>query len=477
MISVCSLEFIENSLPDNIKDKVNEVEVNAINFVGLLNGALASNASGTSNIENEDDDDFSDSPLESAITIYEKNRRPNRRFSSEEINLQALIDMDRFPEEAKGPSIMDVLHIVRSLLVIVLRTVTLNLAPKDLIRFLFDQDRLDKLISAHLMPVAEMTVETMLSRIIHVVQSRDDILLDEGFDIEVITIRRPVGVGSRKVVIPSIDCIRKSSIISVNWDDYGVCCAKAILLALARLEKDVDFAAMRRKDCNILLRKALSLHDKTGIEVGPCRVNEISTFEDYLNVQVILFSTAEMNQVAYKGKKRERRVYIFLHDGHYEVLTSPKVAHYLDGTEFVFDGYGALNEFCCFLFSPKHKWFTAIAHNMKGFDGQLVLRWLLERGQCPKVISNGTKLMSILLRVGSIRIIDSCNFLPMPLSKMPKTFGLKELRKEFFPHLFNMQENQTYVGPLPDASYYSPNTMSLGDRKAFFQWYDNEVET
>ncbi|GBM60991.1 hypothetical protein AVEN_264335-1 [Araneus ventricosus] len=35
-----------------------------------------------------------------------------------------------------------------------------------------------------------------------------------------------------------------------------------------------------------------------------------------------------------------------------------------------------------------------------------------------------------------------------------------------------MQEKQTYVGPLPDASCYSPYTMSPGDRKAFFQWYE-----
>ncbi|GBN65757.1 hypothetical protein AVEN_24896-1 [Araneus ventricosus] len=109
---------------------------------------------------------------------------------------------------------------------------------------------------------------------------------------------------------------------------------------------------------------------------------------------------------------------------------------------------------------------------MKGFDGQFILRWLLEKGQCPKVIPNGTKLMSLQLKALNITIIDSCNFLSMPLSKLPKTFSVEELSKGFFPHLFNRPENQNYVGPLPYYSFYSPNTMSPGDGKLFFQWYD-----
>jgi hypothetical protein len=43
-----------------------------------------------------------------------------------------------------------------------------------------------------------------------------------------------------------------------------------------------------------------------------------------------------------------------------------------------------------------------------------------------------------------IKIIDSINFIPINLSKMPKTFGLSELKKEYFPHFFNTPANQNY---------------------------------
>ncbi|GBM91541.1 hypothetical protein AVEN_83468-1 [Araneus ventricosus] len=154
-----------------------------------------------------------------------------------------------------------------------------------------------------------------------------------------------------------------------------------------------------------------------------------------------------------------------------EHVVNFRVAKYLVSTEFVVDGYTALDELCRFLFSPKHKGFTAIAHNMKGFDGQFVLRWLLENGNCPKVIPNRRTLISLQLtsfyHVISIALIDSCNFLPMPLSKLPKTFNLKMLSKVISPHLFNKSENQNYMGPIRDSSFYSPDIMSSGGPKNY----------
>ena len=56
----------------------------------------------------------------------------------------------------------------------------------------------------------------------------------------------------------------------------------------------------------------------------------------------------------------------------------------------------------------------------------------------------------------------------MRLANFPKTFGIAELEKGFFPHFFNRAENQSYVGPLPDAMYYDPEGMNPGDREKFY---------
>jgi hypothetical protein len=64
----------------------------------------------------------------------------------------------------------------------------------------------------------------------------------------------------------------------------------------------------------------------------------------------------------------------------------------------------------------------------------------------------------------------------MKLADFPKTFGLTELEKGYFPHFFNRAENQDYVGPMPDFKYYDPNGMSPDDREKFFAWYKDMVE-
>ena len=58
---------------------------------------------------------------------------------------------------------------------------------------------------------------------------------------------------------------------------------------------------------------------------------------------------------------------------------------------------------------------------------------------------NVAKIMDKTVTECDIRFIDSLNFLAMPLSQLPKTFGLTELAKGYFPHFFNSEANQHYV--------------------------------
>nr|XP_042913168.1 probable DNA polymerase [Parasteatoda tepidariorum] len=97
--------------------------------------------------------------------------------------------------------------------------------------------------------------------------------------------------------------------------------------------------------------------------------------------------------------------------------------------------------------------------------------WLLQQGTTPDVIPNGSCVMSIFHNALKIRVIDSLNFLAMPLAKLPACFGLTELTKGFFPHLFNTSENQNYVGTLPSEEFYSPDSMKSDVRKSFLEWH------
>ena len=77
-----------------------------------------------------------------------------------------------------------------------------------------------------------------------------------------------------------------------------------------------------------------------------------------------------------------------------------------------------------------------------------------------------------ILNGAEIKFRDSLDFHPMPLKALPKTFGLTELKKGFFPHFFNRKETQQYVSPLPPREDYDPDNMSTKERQDFLAWYE-----
>ncbi|CAH2021494.1 unnamed protein product [Acanthoscelides obtectus] len=81
----------------------------------------------------------------------------------------------------------------------------------------------------------------------------------------------------------------------------------------------------------------------------------------------------------------------------------------------------------------------------------------------------GTKL--ILMEVGNVKFLDSLNYFPMPLTALPKAFDLKELKKGYFPHLFNTLAHQNYVGPIPALDFYDPDHLKEDAREKLLKWH------
>ena len=146
--------------------------------------------------------------------------------------------------------------------------------------------------------------------------------------------------------------------------------------------------------------------------------------------------------------------------------------------QFTFKGQHCIQEFLQWVHTianqPNVEKVIVVAHNFKGYDGYFILEELYNQHVTNlSQIVNGAKILS--LEIPNVKFIDSMNFFPMALSNFPKTFGIRELKKGFFPHFFNIQENQNYVGYMPDKSYYDPDGMSPARKEEFLKWYDEKV--
>ena len=60
----------------------------------------------------------------------------------------------------------------------------------------------------------------------------------------------------------------------------------------------------------------------------------------------------------------------------------------------------------------------------------------------------------------------------MKLVHLPTAFGLKEMKKGYFPHVFNYLENKNYIRSIPDENFFSPDSMSVIEHNDSTQWYN-----
>lgn len=125
----------------------------------------------------------------------------------------------------------------------------------------------------------------------------------------------------------------------------------------------------------------------------------------------------------------------------------------------------------------KFKQVTILAHNMQGYDGHFCLRYMYQHKNVwylneNSLIMNGTKILKI--KIDRFTFLDSLNFFMVPLAKLPKMFNLEDV-KGYYPHYFNTPQNFNYVGAIPDAKFYSPDTMKPKARKEFMEWYQDQI--
>ena len=151
------------------------------------------------------------------------------------------------------------------------------------------------------------------------------------------------------------------------------------------------------------------------------------------------------------------------------------VARCFSTEEWVFS---TMADFISFVESLNGDDITLFAHNFKGFDGRIVFDYLLQRNTPPEhMLFRGSKIL--YMQYGKVSFKDTLLHITASLEQLPKMFGLDEskFKKGFFPHKFNLIQNQTYVGNIPDKKYFSPDMMSERKKQEFLQWHAEQTQS
>ena len=585
--------------------------------------------------KNESDVESESEQSEDEQGQYYYQLESRRKYYSKKFGMTATDHRVRFNNVLADRDLLESYKTTHKIFHHLLEDVKEGMAPNDKVRFILRSEQLETPISLPFMTVERLTTERVYSALERVIQSNQEFRLNHTVTIDINHVEMPQGSGRKKRTTFDIDDYlhEKKSIVRIkNKDD--VCLARALVVAKARKDNDPRYELIRDSRSPLQREKAFDLHGAAKIPLGPCGLDEVALFQQYLSgYQIMIVSGDHNNSIIYPpqppGTDEKPHLTLYLHDNHYDVInrvpgffghsyfcfrchkpydcttdhlcenmcrscrgfgcviqndgmtcreckrmfknrqcydrhkTEPIngggrtvcqvirvcekcdksmdirkikdgghicgrkcrtcgvvitredtdhkcymqpleheedscynhmlffdfeatqehgihqpnlcVVHDEEKEVALFQGKDTVKDFCKWLFTPQHKGCIVVAHNFQGYDGYFITDYLVQNAIKHEIIYRGAKSLTLQVPDWDIKFIDSINFIPMALAKFPKTFGQDELCKGYFPHAFNKDENQNYVGPIPCKNDYGVNFMKPGEREAFIAWHDEQV--
>ena len=587
--------------------------------------------------QSDDESESEDERSEGEQGQYYYQLESRRKYHSKKFGMTATDHRVRFNNVLADRDLLESYESSLKIFHHLLEEVKEGMAPNDQVRFILRSEQLETPISLPFMTVQRLTAERVYSELERVIQSNQEFRLNDTVTIDINHVESPVGSGGKGKKRTTFDIDdyldEKNSVVRIKNKD-NLCLARALVVARAKVDNDPKYNQIKKSNRPVQRERAFDLHEAANVPLGPCGLNEVALFQQYLtDYQIMVISGDHNNSVIYpsqsSGTDEKPHLTLYFHGNHFDTINSVPgflgrsyfcfrcykaydcttdhlctnmcrccrgfgcvwendgiacreckrlfksqscyerhknepingggrtvcqvirkcekcdkamdirkirdgghicgrkcrtcgavltredtdhkcyiqpleqeedssydhllffdfeatqehgthcpnlcVVHDEEREVALFQGKDTVKDFCRWLFTPEHKGCIVVAHNFQGYDGYFIKDYLIQNAIKYEIIYRGAKSLSLKVPDWSIRFIDSINFIPMALAKFPKTFGQDELCKGYFPHMFNKDENQNYVGPIPCQNDYGVNFMKPGERDAFMAWHDEQV--
>ena len=224
-----------------------------------------------------------------------------RQYHSEKFGMTGTDHKVRFNNVLADRDLLESIEATHKIFHELLEEVTEGMNPKDQVRFILRTEQLDTPISLPFMTLEQLTVERVYAQIEKVIQSNQDFRLNDTVTIDINHVAMPEGSGKAKRTLPYIrDHLKsKGSVICINnFDD--LCLARALVVGIANIENDPKYKQIRDSRKPVQRQRALDLHQAANVPQGPCGIDEVELFQNYLvNYQIVVVSGDHNNTIIY----------------------------------------------------------------------------------------------------------------------------------------------------------------------------------
>ena len=292
-----------------------------------------------SDVESESEDEQSED--EQGQYYYQLESR--RKYHSKKFGMTATDHRVRFNNVLADRDLLESYETTHKIFHHLLEDVKEGMAPNDQVRFILRSDQLETPISLPFMTVERLTAERVYSELERVIQSNQEFRLNDTVTIDLNHVLAPAGSGRKKRTTYNIDdyLSEKGSVVRIkNKDD--LCLARALVVARAKEDNDPRYNYIKDSRRPLQREKAFDLHEAANVPLGPCGLNEVALFQQYLSdYQIVILSGDHNNSIIYppqsSGTDEKPRLTLYLHDNHFDVITT--VPGFLGRVYFCFRCY------------------------------------------------------------------------------------------------------------------------------------------
>ena len=198
-----------------------------------------------------------------------------------------------------------------------------GISPQDQVRFVLRSNQLKYPINFPFMAPSRLTTERILAEFERVIQSNKEFRLNDTVEINVIHVSMPTGGKGTKRSEVNLEkrLERKKSIIRIRNDD-DLCMARALMVAKAKLDNDPQYKSIVDHRRPMQTRLAQEFHQNAGVPLSPCWIEQAKLFQAHLSkYQISIMSKKYGNKVIYAGPEKDKKIYLYMHNNHYDVIT------------------------------------------------------------------------------------------------------------------------------------------------------------
>ena len=173
----------------------------------------------------------------------------------------------------------------------------------------------------------------LLQQLAGKLNSNESFDYQQGFQVDVVFVKRPRPGSGRKKRNVGKRCMdndnkRKRCIISIKNDD-DLCCGRAIVTMRAHVNKDDSNDAYQDyrnmiQGRKIQEEKAIELHELADVHRGPCGLEELQKFQQYLQptYQLLVMCRTKPFFLIFKGPPAPKQIKLIKSDTHYDGCSS-----------------------------------------------------------------------------------------------------------------------------------------------------------